>query len=394
MVTRADAAINKFEERFTKLFGAGTLVSDEAEVPYKVISTGSLELDYKLGVGGWVMGRLHELYGQDDIGKGLMMLGACREAQRSYPLLRVLWIDMEQKWDWPWARKNGVITTGDRFKLYVPESAEDVSDAIKEAIRSGLFSLIVLDSIGAMIPEVEKEKDADEAVMAKQAQIITRMVKVAAVEARKSETCVVFINQVRANLSGFGKATTTGGGFALKFCSTQKIEMKSTGTTPLKVKEDANDVQVGREVACFIERNKVAQAKRTAFITLIATETEKFGAVGIDRAAEAANMGIKTGVIAQSGGWYTMPTGQRINGKEQIVELLRSDPEELDDIRRRVLATVTDEVVVGPDAEPEIDENDPDIIQEAKETHERLNKDKLEGTGVFRKHGEKETVNG
>lgn len=353
------AAIKRFEATFAKSYGENTLVGDEAEVPYKVISTGSLELDFKLGVGGWVCGRLGEIYGQDDIGKGLMMLQAAREAQRMFPTSLVMWIDMEQKFDWPWARQHGVITTKDRFKLYVPENAEDVADALKDAIRSGLFSLIVLDSIGAMIPEKDKEKEAGETVVATLPKIVTRMVQIAAVEARKSETCVVFINQVRANITGFGKPTTTGGGFALKFCTTQKIELKRTGAPTLKVKEDATDVQVGHEIACFIERNKVAQAKRTAYVTIIATPTEKYGPVGIDKADEGATMGIRTGVIAQNGGWYTFAgTGERVQGREKVIETLRSDPELYDDIRARVLATIADEIVIGEESEPEMEEVD------------------------------------
>lgn len=382
-LSKAEKALADFEAKFSKTFGEGTLVADEAEVPYQVIPTGSITLDYYLGVGGWVRGRLAEIWGGDDIGKTTLMLQSVREAQRVAPDQLVLWIDMEQKWDWDWARTHGVDTHRSRFKLYTPESAEDVADAIKEALRSGLFSLIVLDSIGAMIPEVEKEKDADAAVIATQAKIITRMVKIAAVEAKKTNTAVVMINQVRANVSGFGKATMTGGGFALRHCSTHKIEMKRTGAEELSVQEDGVKLRVGHEIACFIDRNKVAKPKRTAFITLVYSETDKYGPVGFDKADEAASMGVKTGVIAQNGGWYTFSTtGERVQGRDKVLEILRNDPEQVDQVRDRILASLAGEI---------ISDEGPDI--EAAEAEEKALDTLLEGTALFGKKGEPDPNN-
>jgi recombination protein RecA len=380
-----NAAMAKFEERFAKVFGEDSLVADEAEVPYKVISTGSIALDYALGVGGYVLGRVTEVWGQDDLGKSTLAMQGCREAQRAYPDRLVGWIDMERKWDWAWARTHGMDTSKARFRLYRPESAEDVADALKEMIRSGLFSMIVLDSIGAMIPEAEKEKDADEAVMMIQAKVITRMVKIAAVEADKTETAVVLLNQVRADTSMSRRTTTTGGGFALKHSSTHKIELKRGGDTPLSIKVDGVNQQVGHQIACFIERNKVAPAKKTAFITLVTTATEKYGPVGIDKADEAAVMGIKTGVIAQSGAYYTfVATGERVKTRDTVVAKLREDPELVDAVREGVLATLVDSIVIGQEAEIDVEALE---VEEDGETVAMASK--LEGTGVFRKGADK-----
>jgi recombination protein RecA len=385
-----NAAMVKFEERFAKNFGEGTLVGDEAEQPYLVIPTGSIDLDLAFGVGGWVRGRLAEIWGKDDLGKTTLGMMAVREAQRIVPDLSAFWVDMEQKWDWPWARTHGIITTKDRFRLYLPDSAEDVADAIKEALRSGLWSIIVLDSIGAMIPEIAKEKDANQAVMMKQAQIVTRMVQIAAVEARKSQTAVLMLNQVRADTSLSFKTTTTGGGFSLKHCSTQKVELKSGGSPPLSIMVDGVKQQVGHQVAAFVERNKVGVAKKTAFFTLISTATEKYGPVGIDRCEEAATVGMKTGVIAQSGGSYTFTTsGEKVIGRPAVVAALRADPELVDAVREAALATVAGEVITGEEAEPDLDNMTiEELVAESDSTIARLKADKDAGTGIFRKHGD------
>src|SRR5690606_17009642 len=156
-------ALKRFEERFSKSFGAGTLQRSAEVNPYEVISTGSLTLDYCLSVGGYVEGRLVEIWGPDGVGKTTLSLIGLAEAQRKHPDKMVAFIDMERKFDKAWAASHGVDL--ERLYLYSPETAEDVADALKELCNSGLVSMVVLDSVGAMIPEKEIEKGADEATM-------------------------------------------------------------------------------------------------------------------------------------------------------------------------------------------------------------------------------------
>lgn len=357
--TASKAALTKFEQRFAKTFGADSLKRSAEVNPYEVISTGSLTLDYRLTVGGYVEGRITEIWGPDGIGKTTLSLIGIAEAQKKHPDKMCAFIDMEQKFDRAWAVAHGVDL--ERLYLYVPESAEDVADALKEFCSSGLFSMTVLDSVGAMIPEVEKEKDAGDAVMGKQANIVTRMVKIAAVEAHKTGTAVILINQVRANL-GYGADTTTGGGFALKHVTTMKFKMRRTGTPPLKAKVNGEDRVVGHEVAIYIERNGVAPAFRTAIITLFNVSTEKYGPLGIDAADEATTLGLDTGVIQQSGAWYTLPGGDRHNGRDKVVEALRADDKMRESVRRAVLASVAGEVT---------EEVAPEDIEDAPEEAEK-----------------------
>jgi recombination protein RecA len=337
------AALRQFEARFTKLFGPGRLICDDTIRPYDVISTGSLDLDYKTGVGGYVEGRLNELWGPEGMGKSTFSLLGIREAQRKYPHKRTAWIDMEHVFDKPWAQALGVDLKN--LHIYPPDSAEDVADAMKEFLTSGLFSMVVLDSIGGMIPEAEKEKDADEEVMAKQAKIVTRMVKIGAVEAARSSTVVNLINQVRANLS-YGADTTTGGGFALKHATTMKLKLKRTDDPPFVVTVAGVKHFVGHKIAIQIERLKVAPKGQTAIVSFFNQPTAKYGPIGIDRADEAASLGITLGIIEQNGAWYVFPDGAKVNGREKVVDHLREHPNAVEEIREKAIATRAHEVIL------------------------------------------------
>lgn len=345
-----NAALAKFEERFAQTFGEGSLTSGDDFTGYQVIPTGSLDTDLAMGVGGYVRGRLTEIYGVDGIGKSTFVIQGIREAIEKTNKL-AFWVDMENSFDKPWAATHGVDLT--RLKVYHPNSAEDVADAVKDAVRSGLFGMVALDSIGAMIPEAEKEKDADEATVGLQAKIVTRMVKIATVEANQTDTAVVMINQLRANISSFGAATTLGGGWALRYCSTHKLELRRTGEG-LKVQMNGVTQEVGHEVGVMVERNRVAPPKKRAQFTLFHTASDKYGPAGIDKADEAARVGLRTGAILQEpGGYYTLPgTGERVRGKPQVIEVLRADPDLVDTVRTVALAKVADDVIVGPEADP------------------------------------------
>lgn len=344
-------ALKAFEERMAKRYGAGALRHTAEVTPYEVISTGSLALDYALGVGGLVEGRLHEFWGQDGIGKSTVAILALAEAQRKYPGKVVGYIDVEHKIDLAWVRDHGV----DLSRCYIiqPDLAEQTADILKDMLIEQ-FSMVVVDSIGAMIPEKEVEKDADEVVVAAQAKIVTRMVKMAASAAARSGVCVLLINQVRANVSGFGKATTTGGGFALRHVTTTKCEFKRTGTEAYVLGTGNDKVTVGHELAIKVERNNVAPPGRTAFINLFNATSEKYGPIGVDVVDEAVTLGTKHGVIQRDGAWYTVPsTGERFNGQEKLKEALRGQPEVVADIRRQVVATRAAEVYDDERTDPE-----------------------------------------
>ena len=181
---------------------------------------------------------------------------------------------------------------------------------------------------------------------------------------------VVLINQVRANLS-YGASTTTGGGFALRHVTTWKLKMKRTSTDAFVVTIGGEKRTVGHEIAIYIERNGVAPAYRTAIVSMINVATKKYGPVGIDQVDEATTLGIDTGVIKQAGAWYTLPGGERYQGRDKVVAALREDPEMVSSIRQAVLASVAGEILdeVEPEAIPEVDgdEKKPKFRQETRE---------------------------
>jgi recombination protein RecA len=339
--------------KFNKIFGEGAMHMGDAITPYEVISTGSLELDIAMGVGGWVKGRLSELYGPDDLGKTTLAIMAMAEAQRKEPQKLVGFIDMEQKLDLPWVDLHGV--NRKRMSLMLPKNAEQVADALKEWVTSGYYSFIVLDSVGAMISKAEQEKDADEATMAVVARIMSRAVRVNAVMASRGDGPVVlFINQLRANLAKFGPDTTVAGGWVLKYGTTHKISIKAAGEQ-LRVGTSDDSPVVGQKIACKIERNKVGAKGRVAEINLIAVASDKYGPIGVDKADEAASVGDRYGLFNRSGAYYTLPlTGERVQGREKLVDALRVAPEVIEHVRAEALKRISSEVVL--DAPVDLDE--------------------------------------
>lgn len=352
MTQAQDRALAKFQADFDKAFGSGRLVRPKV-APYEVISTGSLALDLATGVGGYVEGRITEIYGVDDIGKTSLAILGLVEAQRKHPQKQTAFLDMEGKFDPSWAQRHGLDL--ERNFLLLPDNAEDVADALKMVVRSGLFSMVVVDSIGAMIPEAMKTKDADESVVGKQASIVTRMVNIASTEARKTGVVVLLINQVRANISNYGPDMTTGGGFALKHVTTMKFKMRKTGTAPYVIGSGDDKETVGYEIATLVERNKVAVARHTAIFNFMVQATDRYGPLGVDKAHEATVLGERHGIIERKGGWYSLPDGERLQGGDKVADYLRDRPDMVAEIRQQVVQTranevKADEITEGDDA--------------------------------------------
>jgi recombination protein RecA len=346
------AALAKFKAGFAKSFGEDTLKTYGTDYKYDVIPTGSIALDYALGCGGWIKGRISELWGPEQLGKSTELMISMAEAQRIDPDSMQAWIDAEKTWDPHWAELHGVDL--ERVLIAQPDNAEDVADIAKEMVTSGLINMLTLDSVGAMIARAEKEKDASEATVALVAKIVTRMTKLMAAEAPKYGVAVAIINQARANISGNGPraaALTRTGGFALSHVTTHRCKFgrgKETYTIGTRTDTRNTQVQVGQQVAITVEKNKVAPPKRTALLTFFNTATPQYGPVGIDKAFDAYSMGLQTGVIAQAGAYYTLPNGDKVKSKETLLETLRANQEARDLVRERVLATVAGEVVDTP----------------------------------------------
>jgi recombination protein RecA len=339
--------IEAFKERFEKNYGEGALqTGTQAQAPYGVISTGSLALDYALGTGGLVEGRLTEWYGWDDVGKTTMALIAAAEAQRKYPERMVAYIDMENKLDLEWATAHGVDLN--RFWPYWPKTAEDVADATTDFLREHFVSMLVVDSIGSMISRVEMEKQADEATVAVVARIVTRMVKAATSQARSHKPVVVLINQLRSEIRSAGRGgngTTRPGGNALRFQTTTRLRLAYTSEPAMMAHIGADDIEVAREIAVQVERNKCAIKGRVAKVKLVSVPTEAHGPLGIDTYDETARLADTLGLIAKAGSWYTLPGHEKpLQGLRTVANWLRDHQDEAAALRAQILATRAGEV--------------------------------------------------
>jgi len=335
MVGASKQAVARFEEMFTKKYGEGTMTTPDINDAYEVISTGSLALDDALGVAGIVEGKITEIWGKPGVGKSTLCLMVAAEAQRKHPDLLIAWVDMEHAFDVKWAAAHGIRL--DQFKHILPNSAEDVADVMKDIVSSGLFSLVILDSIGAMIGEKDIERKAEDASVAVVPKIVTRMVEILAVKAAITSTAVVLINQVRANITAYGADTRTGGGFALEHSSTMKLNVSRTGTPPFTDKIDGEDRVVGHEIRVKVERNRVAIPLRIATLTLF-NQPSKWGPVGIDLADEAFTVGYSRGIIGLEKTTYVLPDGSRHVGRPKTIVALRDNPAIVEQIRAEVLA--------------------------------------------------------
>lgn len=351
-------AFEKFDADMAKKFGSGvfdTPANDEIE-DYEVLSTGSLVLDVKLGTGGWVLGRVNEVWGPEGAGKTTLCVHGMIEGLRKFLNKRVAYINVERRADKKFMKGHGLDLT--RTTFVNPETAEEVSDAMRMLCKSGLYSVVVLDSIGALISKMEQEKEADESTVGQVPKIVTRMLKQCAGICDANGTIMLIINQQRALIGGApkGPTTTTGGGFALKHGTTTKLAVKRGAqgdTTVLKAKVDGEEVAVGHYLAVKIERNSVALPGKTATFAIIYHETEQFGPMGIDNADEAITIGKMFGIIT-GGTWSTNTlTGEKFNGRPALLAELREHPEQVAAIREEAIKRMG-----RPDSIPALGDDD------------------------------------
>jgi recombination protein RecA len=318
--TRAlDAAISQIE----RAFGKGSVMrlgAAEQAQEIETVSTGSLGLDIALGVGGLPRGRIVEIYGPESSGKTTLTLQVIAEMQRQAG--QCAFIDAEHALDVQYAQKLGVNLSD--LLISQPDTGEQALEIVDSLVRSGAVDLIVIDSVAALTPKAEIEGEMGDSLPGLQARLMSQALRKLTATINKTNTMVIFINQIRMKIGVmFGNPETTTGGNALKFYASVRLDIRRTGS----IKK--GDEIIGSETRVKIVKNKVAPPFKTAEFDILYGE-------GISREGEIIDMGVNAHIVDKAGSWYAY-NGEKIGqGKDNAREFLRENTELAVEIENKV----------------------------------------------------------
>ncbi len=313
------AALAQIEKQFGKgsimRLGVGEVIED-----IQVVSTGSLGLDVALGVGGLPRGRVVEIYGPESSGKTTLTLQVIAEMQKLGGT--AAFIDAEHALDIQYAQKLGVNLQD--LLISQPDTGEQALEIVDALVRSGSIDLIVVDSVAALTPKAELEGEMGDSLPGLQARLMSQALRKLTSNIKKTNTMVIFINQIRMKIGVmFGSPETTTGGNALKFYASVRLDIRRTGN--IKRGEEV----IGSETKVKVVKNKVAPPFKTAEFDILYGE-------GISRQGEIIDMGVAAQVLDKSGAWYAYQ-GEKIGqGKDNAREFLRENPALAREIENKV----------------------------------------------------------
>jgi len=303
-----DLAVKEIQDKY----GEGSIMKlgDAKKVDVDAISTGSISLDLALGVGGYPRGRIIEVYGPESSGKSTLCLHAVAEMQKMGGI--AAYVDAEHALDPVYAKNIGV-NIGDLL-ISQPDTGEQALEIVETLTRSGGIDLIVVDSVAALTPRAEIEGEMDQQHMGLQARLMSHALRKLTAIVAKSNTTVIFINQIRQKIGVvYGNPETTPGGLALKFYSSVRLEIRRAAQI------QAGEKIIGNRVKAKVVKNKVAPPFRTAEFDIIYNE-------GISRTADLINTGVTLGVVAKSGSWYNYGETKLGQGMEGSRTFLKENP--------------------------------------------------------------------
>jgi recombination protein RecA len=315
-----DLAVSQIEKQYGK--GAIMKMGEEVipgEIP--TISTGSLSLDLALGVGGLPKGRVIEIYGPEASGKTTLALHVVAEAQKKSGI--AAFIDAEHALDVHYARKLGVKV--DDLLLSQPDTGEQALEITEILVRSGAVDVIVIDSVAALVPKAEIEGDMGDAHMGLQARLMSQALRKLTGTISKSNTIVIFVNQIRMKIGVmFGNPETTTGGNALKFYASVRLDVRRIASI-----KQGQDV-IGSRTKVRVVKNKVSPPFKEVEFDLIHGE-------GISREGDVLDLAVDKNIVEKSGTWYTYQ-GQRIGqGRENSKQFLKENPKALESMEKEIL---------------------------------------------------------
>jgi len=312
-------ALGQIEKQFGK--GAVMRMGDARAVrDVPAISTGSLTLDLALGVGGLPRGRVVEVYGPESSGKTTLTLQAIAQAQKAGGT--AAFVDAEHALDPDYAEKLGVNV--DDLLVSQPDTGEQALEIADMLVRSGAIDIVVIDSVAALTPKAEIEGEMGDSHVGLQARLMSQALRKLTANIKRSNTLVVFINQIRMKIGVmFGSPETTTGGNALKFYSSVRLDIRRLGA----IKK--GDEVIGNETRVKVVKNKMAPPFKQAEFEILYGE-------GISREGELIDLGVKHGLIEKSGAWYSYH-GDRIGqGKDNVRNFLKDNPEMAAEIDRQL----------------------------------------------------------
>lgn len=323
-----DDAISQIEKKFGK--GAVMRLGDRTAVDVDVIPSGSLTLDKALGIGGYPKGRIIEIYGPESSGKTTLTLHAIAQAQKQGG--KAAFIDAEHAIDPVYAKNLGVDI--DELILSQPDSGEQALEIAEMLVRSGVIDLIVIDSVAALVPQVELDGEMGDAAVGLQARLMSKALRKLSGVMNKTNCTVIFINQLREKIGVmYGNPETTTGGRALKFYSSVRVEIRRSE----QIKQ--NGEIIGNKANIKVVKNKVAPPFKTTQVDII------YGK-GISRDGEILDLAVEGDIVEKSGAWYAY-NGEKIGqGRENAKNFLIEHPAIFEEVEEKVKAQLfgTEEV--------------------------------------------------
>ena len=336
-VKDTDAALDDAISQIEKKFGKGSVMrlGDRTAVDVDVIPSGSLTLDKALGIGGYPKGRIIEIYGPESSGKTTLTLHAIAQAQKQGG--KAAFIDAEHAIDPVYAKNLGVDI--DELILSQPDSGEQALEIAEMLVRSGVIDLIVIDSVAALVPQVELDGEMGDAAVGLQARLMSKALRKLSGVMNKTNCTVIFINQLREKIGVmYGNPETTTGGRALKFYSSVRVEIRRSE----QIKQ--NGEIIGNKANIKVVKNKVAPPFKTTQVDII------YGK-GISRDGEILDLAVEGDIVEKSGAWYAY-NGEKIGqGRENAKNFLIEHPAIFEEVEEKVKAQLfgTEEVAEAAD---------------------------------------------
>ncbi len=321
-------ALSMTMQHLEKDFGSGTVMrlGDDSVQDVETISTGSIGLDFALGVGGLPRGRITEIYGPEASGKTTLAIHVIAEAQKNGGICAI--IDAEHAFDRFYAEKLGV----DVNNLWIaqPDNGEQALEIAEQLINSGAIDVLVIDSVAALTPKAEIEGEMGDKNMGLHARLMSQAMRKLTGAISKTRTCCIFINQIREKIGvSFGNPETTTGGNALKFYASVRLDIR-----PSSMIKNGEDV-LGRLVKVKVVKNKVAPPfTRTEFDIM-------FGK-GISRSGEIVDYGVEFGVIKKSGAWFSYADSKLGQGRDAVKRVIEENPDLADELSQKITAAMNE----------------------------------------------------